>query len=99
MAKAASVRVPGRTSKQARLGLTAHITAPIIHAGFSGRITLEILNHEPFTTYAVRVYDWPQRKAQHTFFGHVGQVTALRFSPDGNSLASGAQDTSVLCGI
>ena len=40
-------RVEGR-SKQARLGLTAHITAPIIHAGFSGRITLEIVNHGPF---------------------------------------------------
>ncbi len=51
---------------------------------------------EPFTTYGVRVYDWPQRKALHTFIGHVGPVTALRFSPDGNSPASGAQDTSVL---
>jgi hypothetical protein len=40
-------RVEGR-SKQARLGLTAHITAPIIHAGFSGKITLEIVNHGPF---------------------------------------------------
>jgi len=40
-------RVEGR-SKQARLGLTAHITAPIIHAGFSRRITLEIVNHGPF---------------------------------------------------
>ena len=40
-------RIEGR-SKQTRLGLTAHITAPIIHAGFSGRITLEIMNHGPF---------------------------------------------------
>jgi dCTP deaminase len=40
-------RVEGR-SKQARLGLTAHITAPTIHAGFSGKITLEIVNHGPF---------------------------------------------------
>jgi dCTP deaminase len=42
-----AARVEGR-SKQARLGLTAHITAPIIHAGFSGKITLEIVNHGPF---------------------------------------------------
>jgi dCTP deaminase len=42
-----AARVEGR-SKQARLGLTAHITAPVIHAGFSGRITLEIVNHGPF---------------------------------------------------
>jgi dCTP deaminase len=42
-----AARVEGR-SKLARLGLTAHITAPTIHAGFSGKITLEILNHGPF---------------------------------------------------
>lgn len=42
-----AARVVGR-SKQARLGLTAHITAPTIHIGFSGKITLEIVNHGPF---------------------------------------------------
>jgi dCTP deaminase len=42
-----AARVEGR-SKMARLGMTAHITAPTIHAGFSGKITLEILNHGPF---------------------------------------------------
>jgi len=42
-----AARVEGR-SKQARLGLTAHITAPTIHAGFAGHITLEIVNHGPF---------------------------------------------------
>jgi WD40 repeat protein len=47
-------------------------------------------------TYGVRVYDWPTKKMLHTFYGHAGPVTALRFSPDGKFLASGAQDTSVL---
>jgi dCTP deaminase len=42
-----AARVEGR-SKQARLGLAAHITAPTIHAGFRGKITLEIINHGPF---------------------------------------------------
>jgi dCTP deaminase len=42
-----AARVEGR-SKQARFGMTAHITAPTIHAGFSGRVVLEILNHGPF---------------------------------------------------
>jgi dCTP deaminase len=28
--------------------MTAHITAPTIHAGFAGKIALEILNHGPF---------------------------------------------------
>jgi dCTP deaminase len=42
-----AARVEGR-SKQARLGMTAHVTAPTIHAGFGGKITLEIVNHGPF---------------------------------------------------
>jgi dCTP deaminase len=42
-----AARVEGR-SKQARLGMSVHITAPTIHAGFAGRITLEIVNHGPF---------------------------------------------------
>ena len=37
-----------------------------------------------------------RRKALQTFIGHAGPVTALRFSSDGQLLASGAQDTSVL---
>jgi len=51
---------------------------------------------EPFTTYGVRLYDWPRRKATHTFIGHVAPVTAIHFAPDGDSLASGSQDTSVV---
>jgi WD40 repeat protein len=47
-------------------------------------------------TFGVRVYDWPRGKLLHTFSGHRGPVSALRFSPDGKALASGAQDTSVL---
>lgn len=54
-----------------------------------------LLGAEP-EVYGVRVYDWPRGKPLHTFMGHVGPVTALRFSPDSKGLASGAQDTSVL---
>lgn len=42
-----AARVEGR-SKLARLGMGAHITAPTIHAGFGGKVTLELLNHGPF---------------------------------------------------
>jgi len=42
-----AARVEGR-SRQARLGMGVHITAPTIHAGFSGKITLEIINHGVF---------------------------------------------------
>jgi len=42
-----AARVEGRSSF-ARLGLMVHLTAPTIHAGFNGRITLEMINHGPF---------------------------------------------------
>ncbi len=43
-----AARVEGR-STLARLGMTVHNTAPTIHAGFRGRIVLEICNHGVFT--------------------------------------------------
>lgn len=39
-----AARVEGKSSL-ARLGLSVHMTAPTIHAGFDGRIRLEIVNH------------------------------------------------------
>lgn len=39
-----AARVEGKSSL-ARLGLGVHVTAPTIHAGFSGCIRLEIINH------------------------------------------------------
>lgn len=42
-----AARVEGRSSL-ARLGVMVHLTAPTIHAGFSGNITLEVINHGPF---------------------------------------------------
>jgi dCTP deaminase len=41
-----AARVEGR-SRLARLGLAVHLTAPTIHAGFRGHITLEITNQGP----------------------------------------------------
>jgi WD40 repeat protein len=46
--------------------------------------------------YGVRVYDWPRGRVLHTFAGHAGPVTALRWSADGKVLASGSADTTVL---
>ncbi len=51
---------------------------------------------EPFTTYGARVYDLATKKALHTFIGHAAPVTFMRFGPDGSTLASGAEDTSVI---
>ena len=39
-----AARVEGKSSL-GRLGLGVHVTAPTIHAGFNGRIRLEIVNH------------------------------------------------------
>jgi dCTP deaminase len=39
-----AARVEGKSSL-ARLGLGIHVTAPTIHAGFDGRIRLELVNH------------------------------------------------------
>jgi dCTP deaminase len=41
-----AARVEGRSS-YARCGLLIHFTAPTIHAGFAGTITLELLNFGP----------------------------------------------------
>jgi len=44
--KALAGRIEGRSSF-ARTGLLVHFTAPTIHFGFEGPITLELLNHGP----------------------------------------------------
>lgn len=41
-----AARVEGKSSL-ARLGLSVHVTAPTIHAGFDGCVRLEIINHGP----------------------------------------------------
>jgi len=41
-----AARVEGKSSL-ARLGIAVHLTAPTIHAGFKGRVRLEIVNHGP----------------------------------------------------
>jgi dCTP deaminase len=41
-----AARVEGK-SGLSRIGLGVHVTAPIIHTGFSDTIQLEIINHGP----------------------------------------------------
>ena len=42
-----AARVEGRSSL-ARIGIVVHLTAPTIHVGFNGKITLEMINFSPF---------------------------------------------------
>lgn len=42
-----AMHVQGKSSL-ARLGLAVHVTAPHAHAGWSGRLTLEMFNYGPF---------------------------------------------------
>ncbi len=42
-----AARVEGRSSL-ARLGISVHMTAPVVHCGFKGRLHLEIINNGPF---------------------------------------------------
>ncbi len=44
----------------------------------------------------VRVYEWQSGKVVRTLRGHEAGVLSLAFSPDGKTLASGSQDTTVL---
>ena len=71
------------------------VHGPIMFSPDGKRFAIGVVG-EPHTTYGARVYDWPQGKPLKTCIGHRGPVTALRFSSDGNFLATGTQDTSVL---
>jgi WD40 repeat protein len=59
------------------------------------RFALGVDLEEP-GTFGVRIFEWPSAKPLHTFKGHTGMVSALRFSADGKQLASGSYDGTVL---
>jgi WD40 repeat protein len=46
--------------------------------------------------FGVQIHEWPSAKLLHTFKGHAGMVSTLRFSPDSKLLASGSYDGTVL---
>jgi dCTP deaminase len=57
-----AARVEGKSSL-ARLGLVVHMTAPTIHAGFKGRVRLEMMNHG-----AVPIRLWPNMRICQLIF-------------------------------
>ena len=46
--------------------------------------------------HTIRVFDWKTGAILRTFHGHVMGIGAMSFSPDGKTLASGSQDTTIL---
>jgi dCTP deaminase len=40
--------IDGKSTRTARTGVLVHLTAPTIHAGWAGQVTLEIANIGPF---------------------------------------------------
>jgi dCTP deaminase len=86
---ALAARVEGRSSL-ARVGLIVHLTAPTIHAGFNGKITLEIVNLGPFYVkfipnetricqFIIETLDAPATGQLDTAFQ--GQTTPMGGSP------------------
>lgn len=80
-----AARVEGRSSF-ARLGLMVHLTAPTIHAGFEGRITLEIINHGPFF---LKLVPQKTRICQLIFEKLASQSGDIKTAFQGQSKASG----------
>ena len=71
------------------------VQGPVVFSPDGKRFAIGVVGQQ-YTTYGVRVYDWPRGKPLKTFVGHRGPVTTMRFTSDGHFLATGAQDTSVL---
>lgn len=84
-----AARVEGRSSL-ARVGLTAHLTAPTIQAGWKGKITLEIVN---LGSWPVKLRPYELRLCQ-LVFERVGTVssstTTTQFLDQESALGGGA---------
>ena len=71
-----AARVEGKSSL-ARLGLSVHVTAPSVHAGFTGPLYLEMNNIGPFPILLRRGMEIAQLIPEHVGLpathGHEGQ--------------------------
>ena len=79
-----AARVEGKSSL-ARLGLVVHMTVPTIHAGFEGRIRLEMMNHGavqirlcPGTRICQLIFETTLGTAERGYKGQFAGQTARR---------------------
>ncbi|HEX5474863.1 MAG TPA: dCTP deaminase [Vicinamibacterales bacterium] len=96
-----AARVEGKSSL-ARLGLMVHMTAPTIHAGFNATITLEMVNHGPFSLKLVplktRICQFIFERLETEPRAQISTQFQGQTSPEGRGPDScqPAQDSSVL---
>ena len=74
---------------------SAYAPTPIVFSPDGKRFAMGVGLEEP-SAFGVQIYAWPSARPLHTFKGHAGAVSALRFSADGKLLASGSYDGTVL---
>ena len=74
---------------------SSYAPTPIVFSPDRKRFAMGVGLEEP-GAFGVRIHEWPSARPLHTFKGHAGMVSALRFSADGKLLASGSYDGTVL---
>jgi WD40 repeat protein len=85
----------GRGGEDIETGVRRERTGAIVFSPDGKRFALGV-GLDDWGPYGVKVYEWPSAKPLRTFLGHRSEVSALAFSPDSKTLASGSHDTTVL---
>lgn len=94
--KLLTVDLAGGTAKAIDTNNERLTTAPVFAPGGKQFAISLTPGFEAGAAATIKVYDAESRKVVGTFRGHSSAVNCLTFSPDGKSLASGSQDSTIL---